>query len=279
MAPASQDPEWFRYMSTLKEAGYGDVQLRPGGHGLENQLTAAMAWVKSGYMIVMCDTVRDVMEKRTRRDGTESIEPIAQGSLVGLWCHAHDLMLATGARAWSLSSCHRPDFMCENRISRRLGFLDGNLMGMLIPEDWKKFRVQQGHGMIYHVELSAAMWSRGHRFVRYMGLCVDHPYRRPGGQASVFTNPAKRRRLENAAIKKAAKMYPECLEYFVKPKASLNNMQYRFKTTAEPPLTMRRAMIRGRRRKHTALRASTSAVRMRFFRKEQEKRERKRARK
>jgi hypothetical protein len=264
--PGSTTPEWFRYLSTLREAGFADVEIRPGGHGLENQLAAAMEWGENKYMIVMCDTVRDV-KRAVTQGGKTTLVSIPQGSLVAIWHHAHDLMLAADAQAWSFSASHRADFMVERKISRRLGFLDGNCMGMLVPEDWKKFRVQQGHGMIYHVELSAAMWHNGYRFVRYCGLCVDHPYRRPGGQASVFTNAVKRRALENAAVKKVAKMYPECVEFLPKPQASLNNMQYRFKRDGDEPLTMKRFSLVGRPRKHKATAASSSAERMRIMRK------------
>ena len=57
-----------------------------------------------------------------------------------------------------------------------LGFLDGIMMGMLITENWREFKVHQNHGMIYHVELAAAMWHRSHRRVRYVGLCVNYPF-------------------------------------------------------------------------------------------------------
>ena len=259
------EPEWFRYTSTLRREGFGDVNVRPGGVGLENQLIASMEWARSGYLIVMTDLVKGVSTKVKNEQGRDVLVPLPIGSLPDLWEHAFDLMKSQGAHTWSCNPSHRADFLRIDVVSRMLGFLDGNMMGMLIPENWREFKVHQHHGMIYHVELTAAMWHHGYRSVRYMGLCVNHPFRNSGGQSSLFKSPCQRRKFENQALKEVAALYPDCLRFDPKPDKSLKTMQYKFLRKGKGPLTMRRA-IGGRKRQYFKVRASTSAERMRALR-------------
>ncbi len=49
------DPEWYRHTRTLRDRGFGEAHVAPGGRVLEMQLERAMEWVGHGYMIVMSD--------------------------------------------------------------------------------------------------------------------------------------------------------------------------------------------------------------------------------
>jgi hypothetical protein len=145
------------------------------------------------------------------------LAPMSKGWMLPLIHHAHDLMIAGAFTAWSVNPIHNAGRMnSKNLISRKLGLLDGNFSGMLLPSDWKKCCVTKDHGLIYDVEWSASLWSRGHRFVRYMNMCANHKYRRVGGQQSVTMNPDARRALENACLKKLAAKFPKLLVWKLK---------------------------------------------------------------
>lgn len=254
-------PEWYRYTEECKSHGFGEVHIRPGGRTLDEQMFAAMEWVGSGYMIVMSDTVRRIITKETTTKGTAKAVAAPQGCVASLIEHGYHLLKATGCSAWSLNPSHRPQQLSVATITRKLGLLDGNLTGMLLPSDWRKMVVAKGRGLVYDVEWSASLWSHGHRFCRYQGLCCEHVYRQPGGQATLISDVTRRRAKETEAIKECAKKYPTLLEWVRKPKASLKNMEYRFKPIGPSGLTMVKN-TRGRKRKYSSSSASTSAQRM-----------------
>jgi hypothetical protein len=233
-------PEWSRYLAALRRHNMLEVQLLPGAKGLEQQMRMAMEWVGEGYMITMSDTVSDILVRHERRrSGRQVLAPMIKGCLLPLIHHAHDLMIAGTFTAWSVNPMHNAGRMnSKNLISRKLGLLDGNFCGMLLPPNWNECCVAKDHGLIYDVEWSASLWSRGYRFVRYMNMCANHTYRRIGGQQSVTKNPNARRALEDAALKKAAAKFPKLLMWKVKNKASLKTMQYRFRPMGLKPLRM-----------------------------------------
>jgi hypothetical protein len=233
-------PEWSRYLEALRRHNMMEVQLLPGAKGLEQQMNLAMEWVGEGYMITMSDTVSDILVRHTpRRSGRPFLAPLIKGRLLPLIHHAHDLMIAGTFTAWSVNPMHNAGRMSsENLISRKLGLLDGNFSGMLLPPSWNKCRVAKDHGLIYDVEWSASLWSRGYKFVRYMNMCAKHTYRRVGGQQCVARNPNARRTLENTLLKKVAAKFPKLLVWKIKNNASLKSMQYRFRPMGLKPLRM-----------------------------------------
>ena len=259
-------PEWYRYVRTLKKQGFGDVHVVPGGHGLEQQMEKAFEWVGTGYAIVMSDFVKNIMESATTSTGAAVLRPVPHGSLKWLWEHGAQVLTATGCRAWSVNPSHNAICLKQNIISRRLGLLDGNMTGIFLQEDSKSFKVTPGHGLIYDVEFSAALWSQGYRFVRYMGLCCDHPYRGRGGQATLWKNPTKRQLAEDKAIKAAAKKFPTCLKWHAKPKSTLRVMQYTYLRDGDGPVTMVRRGRLGRPPVYNIDRPSSSAQRTRRMR-------------
>ena len=78
------EPEWFRYTSTLRREGFGEVNVRPGGVGLENQLIVAMEWAKSGYLIVMTDLVEGVSTEVRHDRARDELAPLPIDSLPAL---------------------------------------------------------------------------------------------------------------------------------------------------------------------------------------------------
>ena len=260
---ANGDPEWYRYTRTLKDRGFGEVNVVPGGRGLEVQMERAMEWVGHGYMIVMSDYVKSVMALDSSLPGSTRVRSVPAGTLPLLWEHAAEMLEATGHRAWSVNPSSRYSCLRENMISRRLGLLNGNMMGILLPDDWRQWKVTAGHGLIYDVEFSAALWESGYMFFRYMGICCDHPYRGRGGQATLMRNAKARRKIENRALKAVAKKYPKCIKWYLKPRASLKVMQYKFLVDGFPPLTMQRRFSAGRPRKYHVTASASTAERVR----------------
>jgi len=263
-AKNKKQPEWYRYAEACLASGFREVHIRPGGRNLEEQMAKAMEWAGSGYIIVMSDTVRRILSAEIRDNKVVPLEAV-KGSLPCIFEHGYQLMQATGCVAWSVNPSHNPKHLELWSISRKLGLLDGNLTGMMLPKDWKHMKVTKGHGLIYDVEWSAALWSKGYRFFRYRGLCCEHRYRQEGGQATLMTNAEYRRKVENEAIRKVSEKYPECLAPMHKPKASLRTMEYTFFAKGPSNLFMTIPQP-GRKRKYHLATGSTSTERMRRLR-------------
>ena len=254
-------PEWYRYTEECKRHNFAQVHIRPGGRTLEAQMVAAMEWVGSGYMVVMSDTMRSIQTKEDKPNCPIRKIPAPEGTVLALIKHGFELLRASGSTAWSVNPSHNPFQLTVNTITRRLGLLDGNLMGMFLPPNWRKMQVTSGHGLIYDVEWSAALWSQGHSFCRYQGVCCEHTYRRPGGQASLMNDVAKRKLRETQAIRACAKKYPSLVQWCRKPKASLRTMEYKFSPQGPSGLVMEKARS-GPRREYSLNEGSTSAQRM-----------------
>ena len=257
-------PEWYRYSEEMKRHGFPDVHVRPGGRSLEEQMAAAMEWVGSGYMIVMSDTVKSLLTREDHHDSKVTMVKTPKGTLLALVKHGFHLLRATGCTAWSVNPSHNPWQLSVSGITRRLGLLDGNLTGMFLPPNWRRMQVTHGHGLIYDVEWSASLWAHGHRFCRYQGVCCDHSYRQPGGQATLMKDVAKRRRVETQAIKACAKKFPDLIKWIHKPTASLKTMEYRFLTHGPGVLVM--SKTQKSKCSYSLGQTSTSTERMRRLR-------------
>jgi hypothetical protein len=253
-------PEWYRYVEECKKHNFPEVHVRPGGRTLEEQMNAAMEWVGSGYMIVMSDTVKSMQTRSDNLGSKTTMVQAPKGTVLALIKHGFHLLRATGCTAWSVNPSHNPWQLSVLSITRRLGLLDGNLTGMFLPPNWRKMTVTTGHGLIYDVEWSASLWANGHRFCRYQGVCCEHTYRRPGGQATLMNDAAKRRQRETLAIKACGKKFPRLLKWSHKPKASLKTMEYKFLPHGPSALFM--AKTQRNKRGYSLGQASTSAERM-----------------
>jgi len=257
-------PEWYRYSDEMKRHRFAEVHVRPGGRSLEEQMAAAMEWVGSGYMIVMSDTVKSILTREDNHGSKVTMVKTPKGTLLALVKHGFHLLRATGCTAWSVNPSHNPWQLSVSSITRRLGLLDGNLMGMFLPPNWRRMQVTHGHGLIYDVEWSASLWAYGHRFCRYQGVCCEHRYRQPGGQATLMSDVVKRRRVETQAIKACAKKFPHLIKWMHKPKASLRAMEYRFLTHGPGVLVM--AKSQKNKCSYSLSETSTSTERMRRLR-------------
>ena len=126
-APGHDKPEWYRYLTTFREAEFGEVNLQLGADGLEHQMSAMLRWAKTGYVVIMTDDVSDIMERKDMNDRGLRMRPLPEGLLPSLFVHAHALMGAGGFYAWSLAPCQNPCSMNDTSISRKLVLLEGNI--------------------------------------------------------------------------------------------------------------------------------------------------------
>ena len=264
-SPNAQEPEWHRYLTKLRREGFREVNLEVGCDGLEHQMHAIFMWACRGYVIVMTDDVRDILERKKPRTGSRpELTPLPLGMLRALFLHGRNMLQSHHCFAWSVNCSQNVRHLDESKISRRFGLLEGNLMGFLLegnPEDW---RVAHGLGVVYDVALSCNLWSTGRWFLRYRGLCLTHRYRAAGGyQASL--RPQERRVQENRAIRRLERSYPELIKFQRKPKASLCTMQYHMVPQGSEPLSVRAPspVTAGRRFEAFADRAMTDAERQR----------------
>ena len=237
-ASTSTMPEWQRYHEALREHGFLEVHLHEGGIGLSCNMMAALKFVKCGYVITMSDHVLDIQEQTQRVDGSMCLSSIPTGGLHAIIQHGYQMLMAGKFAVWGVSPSHSPNRLRPDVISRRLGLVDGNLCGMLLPSDWNLFSIASKYDLIYDVAWSTKLWDNGYRLVRYSGVCVKHPYRASGGQNSVIPSKTKRRRAENKAIKMLQCEHPSLIEFIKKPNASLKNMQYRFLRHGPLPMRM-----------------------------------------
>jgi hypothetical protein len=196
-------------------------------------------------MVVISDSVNCV-KRHMAYKGIRSLTPIASGELIKVLSHGHDVLQSHGFVAWSSVANHNAIRMDPVNVSRRLGLLDGNFMGMIVPHNFRRFASLPDQ--IYYVALTAQLWNEGHRICRYMMLSCEHRYRLPGGQASNYTDPASRRRAEDRAIMNLAKELPDLVKFAPSPQASVRTMQFKFTHHGLGPLNVKRRVKRGRPR-------------------------------
>ena len=261
--PQSKQPEWERYLLALRKHDMMEVQLLSGGSGLTGNMIAAMTWVKEGYFLTMSDRVSEIFHRVQLGANAPKLVPAPIGTLPALIAHGYDMMKKGGFVAWSVNPAKNVMMLRDNVLSCRLGLLDGNLTGCLLPANWQSLQVRADHGLIYDVEWTVRLWASNRKFFRYAEICVQHPYRSHGGQRALYPNGLRRRVAENGALHRLAVAFPKLIEIISKPRCTLKTMLYRFKHSSEPPIKMLRGPQVGRRRKHVATRAMTPAERKR----------------
>jgi hypothetical protein len=214
------------------------------------------------YMVVISDTVKCV-KRHMEYKGIRSLTRIASGELINIISHGYSVLQAHGFVAWSSVANHNAIRMDPVKMSRRLGLLDGNFMGMIVPNVFPRFASLPDQ--IFYVALTAQLWDEGHRICRYMMLSCDHRYRLSGGQASNYQDPACRRRAEDTAIVSLARKLPHLVKFEASPKASVRTMQFKFTVQGLGPMTMMRRAKRGRPRAECS-KISSSTSRMQKLR-------------
>ena len=264
-APHESRPEWHRYTEALREHGFEDVHVEPGGDGLCAQMTAIMAWTKPDtYLICFADDVSDIHEKKVKKNGTICTKALPNGTLPALFSHAWDLMTAGYFTAWGLNASKNTMNMNCRAISRKLGLLEGNLYGMIVKSSSAALIPSIEVQEIYDVALTVALWASGERFFRYRGLSTKTAYKAPGGFLTTMT-ARDRRSKENKQIRLLSRDHASLLSFRTKPSSSLKTMQYEFHPLGRTPLTMHEPapVTRGRRYEGIATRAMTPQERQR----------------
>jgi hypothetical protein len=253
--------EWERYVETTRAEGFGNIRIRAGGVGLCAQMIAGMQMVGVGnYMVVISDTVKCV-KRHSAHKGKRRLMPIASGQLLNIISHGLDLLKTHGFVAWSSVANHNAMRMEPLKVSRRLGLLDGNFMGMIVPNDFQSFASLPDQ--IFYVALTTRFWNDGHRICRYLMLSCDHRYRLSGGQASHYPDAQSRRRAENIAIRNLSNAFPLLVKFAPSPKGTLKTMQFKFTIQGLGPMNMMRRKNKGRPRSD---RSTSSKDRMRTWR-------------
>lgn len=265
-------PEWERYSDELRKAAM-PVQLREGGKGLTEQMLAAFDWAGEGAYIVVCsDTVRTMQRLGTDRSRKKKMVPLRAGELQLVLQHGAKLMRDYGFQAWSPCAVHKAQWMSKHRLTRRLGLLDGNFLGLKIPPDYATLRNLPDQ--VFFVGLSCWLWKHGYSFVRYSMLACLHPYRLPGGQATRFPTESARRRRENEAIQNLAHDFPGLISFQKKTTHSLKRMQYKFASLGPDPLRMNTSTsVKMSAAAKTFLLRKTGTERMRKLRSKQRQRD------
>ena len=238
-APGTNVPEWQRYLDAFRSTGFLDVRLREGAVVLASHVAAALRWVGEGYFITMSDSVSDLLEcSGASASSGLSLRSTSNGTLSALIHHGYKLMVAGQFTAWSVNPAKSALRLRSASLSCRLGLLDGNLTGCILPLDWEKISAPSDMGLIYDVAWTVKLWAAGHRICRYSGVCVKHQYRGKGGQASVYKDPSSRRRQENQSIRALAREHPTLVQFAATKTSSLKVMNYAFSSTGEPPIVL-----------------------------------------
>ena len=264
-APAQGRPEWSRYIRELRERGYGDVHVEPGGDGIVDQMHAIFSWAAEGtYIICLADDVDDIKCRKDGKASTSRCKPLPNSSLEALFSHAWDLMRAGNFSAWGLSPSKNVLHMDAKSLSRKLGLIEGNFWG-IIAQPWLPALVTDPEvNVIYDVAFTTELWASGRRFFRYRGLCCISPYKLPGGLLTLKSKE-QRRCEEDAQIQKLSMKHPSLVQFKRKEGATLSTMQYSFSALGAPPIRLRdpTPLTRGRRYEGHALRSMTPAERQR----------------
>ena len=264
-APGSKNPEWHSYLQTMRRFGYGDVNIEPGGIGLDGQMTCILRRFREGHLIVVNDDVHEIKELVRTRQGERKLRAIAYGGLVPIFGHARKLMEAGNFHAWSLGCCSALPNMSQHDVSRKCGLLNGNMFGLLRADDNLEKAVPAGMGLIYDSALSCVLWSLQKYYFRYRGLCLKHKFKASGGYASIFRCARSRRERENLLLCRLQKLYPKLVHFRKKPRASDRTMQQHFCQVGPEPLQLQpwRAASSGRPFEGFTGRAMTDAERQR----------------
>ena len=233
-----REPEWFSYLQAFRKHGFVDVQLREGGSDLLSQMRKILEYSVGKYTIVMSDLVNGITWEGTNSKGSEKMRSLPLGLLRGLWEHGFQLMEQMDLHGWSLSASHDGRFMNSNRITLKLGLLDGNMTGLRVTESMLALKLHSEDGLIYDVAWACHLWHAGFRFARYLGMCCQHPYRSKGGQASLFEDPNARRETEDRCVRRLSLQFPELISWSPRQGYSLKRMQYQFRKHGPEPIQM-----------------------------------------
>ena len=236
---STEEPQWKQYHDAIVEFKCTSVQLHRGGRDLVQQMSKIFSWAAGRYVVLMSDAVNDILWKDISTTGSTKLTSLPRGGLQAVIQHGYALMMAGNCMAWSLGASHDGRFMKSMGITRRVGLLDGNFAGMIVNDFLQSMTMHPQDGLVYDVALACQLWSTGHRFFRYLGMCCKHTYRSAGGQSALFPDKTVRREAENQCIRRLERRFPDLIKFNDSPKFSLKRMQYKFLRAGPDPWVMR----------------------------------------
>ena len=120
--------EYDAYFKYLRDHGFAEVNVHPGGVGLRKQYERIFAFFKGEPEIILTSDMVPRIDWR-RRKGNVCVEPLPKERLFSVIRIGFDICRIQGARAWSLSSCKAGLNLPPGHISRKCGLLCGNFCG------------------------------------------------------------------------------------------------------------------------------------------------------
>ena len=228
--------EYDVYFKYLRDHGFAEVNVHPGGVGLRKQYERIFAFFKEEPEIILTSDMVPRIDWR-RRTGNVCVEPLPKERLVPVIRIGFDICRIHGARAWSLSSCKAGLNLSPGHISRRCGLLCGNFCGV---------RLNVGppiqmtvSDFTTDVEFSLRCWEQDGAMVRFLGIAAAHRYRSRGGHKADNPDTRKRHMDTCKAIETLAKTFPTCLKYTGVEERATKAMNYRFLQKGPRALTFK----------------------------------------
>ena len=217
--------EYDVYFHLLRQRGFEQVNIHPGGQGLRKQYERIFAFFQGEDRIILTsDMVPRIDWKRRSRNVT--LESLPKERLLHIIHVGFDVCRSYGARAWSLASCKAGLNLQAGHISLKCGLLCGNFCGIRLSHG-KPIQMTVSD-YTTDVEFSVKCWSEDGAMVRFLGIAAAHKYRAAGGHRDRTPNAKKRHQETCKAIQKLASQYPKCLKYTGDEERPSKAMNYRF---------------------------------------------------
>ena len=255
--------EYDVYFKYLRDHGFAEVNVHPGGVGLRKQYEWIFAFFKDEPEIILTsDTVPRIDWRR--RQGNVSVEPLPTQKLIPVIRIGFDICRIHGARAWSLSSCKAGLNLRPGTISRKCGLLCGNFCGIRLNVGPPPHMTVSD--FTTDVEFSLRCWDQDGVMVRFLGIAAAHKYRSPGGHKANNPDTNKRHRDTCKAIETLANTFPASLKYTGGEERATGAMKYRFLQKGPKALTLKGTFEARGRKPGNGWRHMTGKERVRLHR-------------
>ena len=183
--------EYDLYYRYLRENGFEEVQVHPGGKNLPEQYARIFQFFQQErWIILMSDTVPRIVWRPKKWD--VEVTEMPNEYLLPVVRIGFKLCEVSGARAWSLAACKAGINLQAGVISRKCGLLCGNFCGVRMMQDTIPMKVS---GYTTDVEFSLRTWKQDGAMIRFLGIAADHKYRSRGGHR--LTNAGEKKRHED----------------------------------------------------------------------------------
>jgi hypothetical protein len=255
--------EYDKYYTCLRQRGFGEVQLHPGGRCLKEQYQIFVEFFGNEDKIILAsDTVPRIIW-RTKTGNVET-EELPKNHLLPLIHVGFDLCRQEGARAWSLASCKIGINLQAGHISRKCGLLCGNFCGVRLVVQPRIHMTVSDYTT--DVEFSLRAWAADGCMIRFLGIAAEHIYRARGGHRldkewgdQRFVNTCE-------AIKMLAREFPTLIKYNPAKTISQRGMRYKFMQVGPAPLMLQGSFERRGRKNAKGWRCLSTKERQQRFR-------------